>query len=176
MYHLISTTADHRDGGGALNPLFAPIQDLIAGELSVIYVFRRFALLSVRYIDAQMLESLESWDGRLSCDFTFLDTVVCVIPSKIAKSMTDTHMELCAALRDDDYPESDRLKIIDQAWTYLTSNVRECALAEDSWARKLAQIETVSQRTPCELIRAHRLIGVVSPPKLFWRNCCASES
>ena len=57
-----------------LGLIYAPIQDLLAEEkLAVIEVLKRFALPKVRYDAAQTSKPLESQDGQLSCNFTFLD-------------------------------------------------------------------------------------------------------
>jgi hypothetical protein len=122
----------------------ASIQDLLALEqLPVIEVFKRFVLLSVRYKAAQTPEPLEPWGCQFSCDFTFLDEIMSADPGQFAKAMTDKHQELFLALREEDYPHSDRLSSIIRGGECLSNHVAECALTDDSLAEKIAQIKVV---------------------------------
>jgi hypothetical protein len=124
--------------------IYAPIQDLLAEEkLAVIEVLKRFALLKVRYDAAQTSKPLESQDGQLSCNFTFLDEIMSADPREFVKAMTDKHQELFLTLRDVDYPRSDRLSSIIMGGECLSNHVAECALTGDSLAEKMAQIEVV---------------------------------
>lgn len=149
MYNLISTAPDPR----GFDSIFASVQDLIArDDLPVANVFRRFAVLSVRYEDARSPETCESWDGRLSSDFRFLDEISFATPVDIVNSMTDTHSALFAALHEEDYPRSDRIQIISDTWDRLSKSTRECALADSALVSKLAGIETVSIRSTLLLL------------------------
>jgi hypothetical protein len=143
--------------------IYAPIQDLLTDEqLSVIEVFKRFALLKVRYEGAQSSEPLETWDGQLSCDFTFLDKIVSVDPWEFVRAITDKHQELFLALRDEDYPHSDRLSSIIRGGECLSNYVAECALTKDSLAEKMSQIEIVRRWSLCDclsIIMTYRSFG-----------------
>jgi hypothetical protein len=92
---------------------------------------------------AQTPEPLEPWNGQLSYDFTILDDIGTASPWEIAESWTNRHKELFIALRDDEYPKSDWLEVINETWNRLSRHVQECALAGGSLVEKLAQTETV---------------------------------
>lgn len=141
MYNLISTAPDPR----GFDSIFATVQDLIArDDLSITNIFRRFAVLSVRYEDARGLEKCEAWDGRLSSEFTFLDEISSATPVDVVTTMIERHSALFAALREEDYPRSDRIRFISDTWDRLSKSTRECALADGGLVSKLAGIETVS--------------------------------
>lgn len=125
--------------------IYAPIQDLLVREdLSVIDIFKRFELLSVRYKAAQTPKPLEPWEGQLSSDFTFLDEISSATPWTLANSLTDKHQELFLTLRDEGYPNSDCLSSIVKIWRRLENDVKECVLANISLANLLANTERVS--------------------------------
>jgi hypothetical protein len=121
--------------------IYAPIQDLLVREdLSVIDIFKRFKVLSVRYEAAQ---TPEPWDGRLSSDFTFLGEISSARPWDLANSLTDKYLELFLTLRDEEYPNLDCVSSIVKRWTRLRNDVKECVLAHRSLADKLAKTERV---------------------------------
>lgn len=173
LYNLISTAPNPH----SFESIFASIQDLLArDDLSVTNVFRRFAVLSIRYEDARSPEKVESWDGQLSSEFTFLDEISSAPPLVIVNSMTDRHSALFAALKEDDYPSSDRLQFITDTWDRLSKNIKECALADHALVNKLARIEIVSFWFSRLLLSAHWYLGLFASPKLFRWLCDSSCS
>jgi hypothetical protein len=74
---------------------------------------------------------------------SILDDIGTASSRKIAESWTDRHKEVFIALRDDEYPKSDLLEVVNESWNRLSRHVQECALAGGSLVEKLAQIETV---------------------------------
>ena len=125
--------------------MFAPIHDLLAREdLSAIDYSRRLKLMSVRYAAAQVPYAPEPWDGQLSGDFAFLDDISSAHPWLLAVFMTVEHLLLFLKLHDEDFPKSERLRGINKIWNLLCSNVKECALSDDSLVDKLALLEIVS--------------------------------
>ena len=115
--------------------MFAQIQDLLArDDLPIINVFKCFEVLSIQYRDAQTLEPLRPWNGQFSNDFTFWDDINFKATWQLAEYMTKKHME--------DFTCSDSL--IEEIWTFLSNDVRECALADGSLVPKLADLERVS--------------------------------
>lgn len=107
-------------------------------------VFRRLELLSIRYTNSQNMKSRDRWQGMLSADFTFLDSIAFAEPQKLAESMTDQHMNLFVTICNADSQNEGHLKKLYEYGRWLSDNVRECALADGFLAEKLVKIMGVS--------------------------------